>query len=82
MAEQGGGYACAACTNDIEKLDCDDFTDNNIYADNVFDCVNIDDYVFDKPGKLIGKCFYKSKDDSGNFTHYTNYKSEKWTTEY
>ena len=64
FAEQGGGYACAACANDIEKLNCDDVTDNNIYADNVFDCVNIGDYVFDKPGKLLGKCFYKSKDNS------------------
>ena len=64
LAEQGGGYACAACANEIEKLDSDDVTDNNIYADNVFDCVNIGDDVFDRPDKLLGKCFYKSKDNS------------------
>lgn len=55
LAEEGGGYACTSCANENY---------GSLYTNNVFDCINIGDFVYDKPGKLLGKCFYKSKDNS------------------
>ena len=60
LAEKGGGYACCACTEELEE----EFEDGCIWVDNVFKVINIGDNVYDKPGKLLGKCFYKSTDNS------------------
>lgn len=53
--EEGGGYACTGCA--YENY-------GSLYTNNVFDSVNIGDVVYDIPGKLLGKCFYKSNDGS------------------
>ena len=61
LAEQGGGYACAACADLIYEEEDDEEDD---CFNNVINCVNIGDVVYDKPGILLGKCFYKSNDGS------------------
>lgn len=56
LAEEGGGYACSACA--------DNYKEHFYQYNEAFYCVNIGDIVYDKPGKILGKCFYKSKDNS------------------
>ena len=67
LAERGGGYACAACASEIGNEYSSDeevMEEEEILKNNVFTSVNIGDYVYDRPGKLLGKCFYKSTDNS------------------
>ena len=52
LAEEGGGYACSACA--------DNYKEHFYQYNEAFYCVNIGDIVYDKPGKILGKCFYKS----------------------
>ena len=59
LSEQGGGYACCACSAELEEEE-----EGYIIAENIFTVINIGDNVYDQQEKLLGKCFYKSIDNS------------------
>lgn len=50
------------CNDKLDETSIESYENTNY--NNVFECINIGDIVYNNPGTILGKCFYKSTDGS------------------